>query len=217
MRYRFITVGAEEPADCSRLAAGQDDRTLVSDFKRTGSPRSFEVLFDRYAKRLHAIACRLYRNADLAEECVQETFRRAIQQIHRFGEDDRDHDFWAWLVTIAKDVYLSELRHKNARAKYVQSKASMEVLKTPITQDQQAMISELLYFIRALPREYRVCYLLLFVNGCTYEEITKITGYTYGQVRTFIQSARRHVDRKFKKRAVPEQAFVDHATMRTAS
>jgi RNA polymerase sigma-70 factor, ECF subfamily len=212
MRYRSFTTGAEETADCSAV-----DETLISDFKRTGSPRPFEILFGRYAKRLHSVAWHLYRNPDSAEECVQETFRRAIQQIHRFGEAGRDHNFWAWLVTIARDVYLSELRHEKTRAKYLESKASMEVLRTPITQDQQAMISELLRLIRAMPRPYRICYLLLFVDGCTYEEIARITGYNHGQVRTFIQSARRHVNRKFRNSGVSEQAFVKNAGVRLHS
>src|SRR5258708_6084423 len=132
--------GAHRHTDSSQLAVDQDDRTLVSEFKRTGAPWPFEVLFDRYAKRVYSIAWKLYRNADQAEDCVQETFRRAIQQIHRFGEDDREHNFWAWLVTIARDVCLSELRRRQTRAKYAQRKAWIESPRAPITQDQLAMI-----------------------------------------------------------------------------
>src|SRR6266700_4206535 len=99
---------------------GQDDRALVAEFKRTRAAGPFEILFDRYGKRLYGVAWQLYRNADLAEECVQETFRCAIQQIHRFGEGDREHNFWAWLSTIARDLCISDLRRRRTRMKHAE-------------------------------------------------------------------------------------------------
>ena len=48
-----------------------------------------------------------------------------------------------------------------------------------------------------MPEQYRICYLLLFVEGCTYREITIITGYTQEQVKTFSQTARRRIHRRF--------------------
>ena len=76
------------------------------------------MLFDRHGRRLYRVACRLYRSVDLAEDCVQETFRRAIQQIDGFDELDRDSSFWAWLVTIGKDVCLSEWRRKQSENRH---------------------------------------------------------------------------------------------------
>jgi RNA polymerase sigma-70 factor, ECF subfamily len=185
---------------------GPDDGTLVAEFKRTGAAANFEILFNRYGKRLYGVAWRLYRNADLAEECVQETFRRAIQQIGLFGEGDREHNFWAWLATIARDVCLSDLRRNRTRMKLVEQTARAGAPRPPISQDQRLMISELLDLIRTLPRRYRVCFLLLFVEGCTYEEIAAITGYTREQVRAFVQTARRHVRRRFGLPAVGPQS-----------
>ena len=175
-----------------------DDRALVAEFKRTRCPRSFEVLFDRHGRHLFRVACRLYRSVDLAEDCVQETFRRAIQQIEGFDEVDRESSFWAWLVTIAKDICLSEWRRKQTRIKYAEEAASARTSTVPITQYQQVMIAEIRSTIRTLTTECRICYLLFFVEGYTYKEVSQITGYTHEQVKTFIQTARRHLDRKFR-------------------
>ena len=97
--------------------AGVDDRILISRFKQTKAAQPFEILFERYGKRLYCVAYAIYRDTDLAEDCVQETFRRAIQQIDRFGEGEGEHNFWAWLVTIARDVCLSELRRRQTQMK----------------------------------------------------------------------------------------------------
>jgi RNA polymerase sigma-70 factor (ECF subfamily) len=156
------------------------------------------------------VAWQIYHNADLAEDCVQETFRRAIQQIDRFGEGEREHNFWAWLATIAKDVCLSDLRRRRTRMKHAERSAMARTSRAPM-QDQQIMISELLSLIRVLPPRYRECFLLLFAEGCTYEEIAVITGYTRGQVRAFVQTARRHVRRKFDPASSPVQRPERHA------
>src|SRR3954471_2094036 len=135
---------------------GRDDRLLVAQFKRTGEAAAFEVLFERYGKRLYGVAWQICHNSDLAEDCVQETFRRAIQQIDRFGEGEREHNFWAWLATIAKDVCLSDLRRRRTRMKHAERTAMARTSRAPM-QDQQIMISEMLTLIRALPRRYREC------------------------------------------------------------
>src|SRR6266481_712309 len=50
----------------------------------------FAVLFSRYSKPL------------CTEDCVQETFRRAMEEIDRFDGRGGRSNFWAWLVTIAE-------------------------------------------------------------------------------------------------------------------
>src|SRR6266699_1841628 len=190
-------VGLSVPLSDGKHTEAADDRILVSRFKQTKAAEPFEILFDRYGKRLYCVAYNVYRNADLAEDCVQESFRRAIQQIDRFGEGEGEHNFWAWLVTIARDVCLSELRRRQTQTKYVKRAARGERTRTSISAEQRMMISELISLLRSLPDQNRICYLLLFVEGCTYREITIITGYTQEQVKTFIQTARRRIHRRF--------------------
>jgi RNA polymerase sigma factor (sigma-70 family) len=182
---------------------GVDDRILISRFKQTKAAEPFEILFERYGKRLYCVAYDIYRNTDLAEDCVQETFRRAIQQIDRFGEGEGEHNFWAWLATIARDFCLSDLRRRQTQMKYVERSALADSRRTPISPEQKMMVSELVSFLRSLPEQYRTCYLLFFVEGCTYREITNITGYTQEQVKTYIQTARRRIHHRFRDASNP--------------
>src|SRR5215475_2608336 len=127
---------------CLSDSAESEDRILVAEFRRTRAAEAFETLFERYGKRLYCFAYSFHRRVDLAEDCVQETFRRAIQQIDRFGEKNCEWNFWAWLVTIARDVCLSEWRREQTRMKYAQATASVETTRAALTAEQQVMISE---------------------------------------------------------------------------
>jgi RNA polymerase sigma-70 factor, ECF subfamily len=183
----------------ARESTESDDRTLVVEFRRTRRAEAFEALFERYGKRLYCFAYKFHRRVDLAEDCVQETFRRAIQQIDHFGEKNREWNFWGWLVTIARDVCLSEWRRGQTRMKYAQATASVETTRTALTPEQQVMIAEARKMIRSLPYQWRACYLLFFVEGYTYKEVSRITGYEEKTVKTSIQTAKRHIDRAFRQ------------------
>jgi DNA-directed RNA polymerase specialized sigma24 family protein len=93
-----------------------DDRTAVEAFKRSRDGAGFGVLFDRYSKRFYGLAHAICRNHARSEDFVQETFRRAIEEIDRFDEGDRKSNFWAWMVTIAeRQAIISELREARSR------------------------------------------------------------------------------------------------------
>src|SRR6266566_3084344 len=142
-------VGLSVPLSDGKHAEAADDRTLVSRFKQTKAAQPFEILFDRYGKRLYSVAYKIYGN--VAEDCVQECFRRAIQQIDRFGEGEGEHNFWAWLVTIARDVCLSELRRRQTQTKYLNRAARVERTRTSISAEPRMMISEPISLLRSCP------------------------------------------------------------------
>src|SRR5215471_14896731 len=200
---KVVVFGGARPLSGEKQTEGVDDRILIRRFKQTKAAEPFEILFERYGRRLYCVAYDIYRNTELAEDCVQETFRRAIQQIDRFGEAEGEHNFWAWLVKIAKDICLAELRRRQTQMKYVERSALADGRRTPISPEQKMMVSELVSFLRSLPEQYRTCYLLFFVEGCTYREITNVTGYTQEQVKTYIQTARRHIQRRFSYASNP--------------
>lgn len=60
---------------------------------------SLTAIYDRYSDGLYGYAARLLGNADLAEECVSETFARFLQALHN-GGGPRDH-LKAYLYRIA--------------------------------------------------------------------------------------------------------------------
>ncbi|MBI2482848.1 RNA polymerase sigma factor [Candidatus Uhrbacteria bacterium] len=84
---RSPTTAAEESALCTR--ARQGDRAAV------------RALFDCYAQRLYGYLLHTLRDPQLASDCFQQTWLRAIEQFPRF--EDRGASFGAWLFTIARN------------------------------------------------------------------------------------------------------------------
>ena len=66
-----------------------DDLNAVEAFKRSRDGACIAVLFDRYSKRLYGVAHAICRDHARAEDCVQETFRRGMEEIDRFDERSR--------------------------------------------------------------------------------------------------------------------------------
>ena len=64
-----------------------------------------------------------------------------------------------------------------------------------LSPEQQSMISELRAELYKLAPENRSCF-LLHLDGYSYHEIGKLTGYTKARVRTSIQTAKRHIKRR---------------------
>src|SRR5215831_4798175 len=87
-----------------------DDHSLILDFKNSRKAESFARLFGRYGRRIFALAYAFYRERGQAEDCVQETFLRALIEIDRYDETVPSGNFWAWLQTIARNVCIDELR-----------------------------------------------------------------------------------------------------------
>ena len=117
-----------------------------------------------------------------------------MEEIDRFDERGGKSNFWAWLVTIAEHVCFDEMRRTRTRAAYAKECAPGERPARTLSPEQQAMISELRKAILKPAPEIRVCY-LLHIDGYSYQEIAKLTGFRNQQVKTYIQTAARHIRR----------------------
>lgn len=83
------------------------DRCLVL-AHRSGDPDAFSVIFDRYSPQLLAQARRLLGASGGAEDACQETFRKALEGIGRFGRSG-EWRIGAWLSTILHGVCVDQL------------------------------------------------------------------------------------------------------------
>ena len=171
-----------------------DDHTLIIDFKNSRRPECFAMLFVRYGRRIFALAYAFHRERGQAEDCVQETFLRALVEIDRYDETVPTGNFWGWLQAIARNVCIDELRRSQRRNAFA---VELNFRTGSLTQDQAVMLVELRRQLRLLSPECCRSY-LMSADGYSYKEIMDATGLTYGQVKTSIQTAKRHLIRQFR-------------------
>jgi RNA polymerase sigma-70 factor (ECF subfamily) len=179
-----------------------DDASLARQFKQTRDNRYFAALFDRYQKKVYALCYRVFGSESPAEDAVQETFTRAFEQINNFNEAGLKSNFYAWLCRIARNACFDKVRKIRVRTKH---KADAEVSSAPTVGNDfyhpaevQVWVGEIMDKISKLDDEPRMCFLLFYVEGCTYEEITRITGFGVKDVKNHLRTARRHLERLLK-------------------
>jgi RNA polymerase sigma-70 factor (ECF subfamily) len=99
-------------ADAERQSvAGQDEEaTLVLEAK-CGDGHAFEILIERYQRRILAVARRFTRIREDAEDIVQQSFQKAFVHLHKF---EGKSSFATWLTRIAINEALMFLRRGRA-------------------------------------------------------------------------------------------------------
>ncbi len=100
------------PAVQAARAIDQEDLALIAAISQ-GSTESLEALYDRYAAVVYRMAIRIVKNAELAEDVVQEVFWRVWR---RSGSFERERGRVAqWLFGIAHNLCIDELRRMRSR------------------------------------------------------------------------------------------------------
>ena len=101
---------ADAPSDHELLAAIAE-----------GDRRSFQRLMDRHVRPMLALATRVMRNADDADEVVQEAFLKVWTMAHKW-RSDREAKFSTWLYRVVLNASLDRLR----RARFVAAEEAGE-------------------------------------------------------------------------------------------
>ena len=90
--------GAGSPAD--------SDQKLVARIRR-GDDRAFELLYERYHRRIHAYVLGMVKDHGRAEDVTQEVFLSALR---RMRETEQPLAFKPWLYQIAKNSCIDAFR-----------------------------------------------------------------------------------------------------------
>jgi RNA polymerase sigma-70 factor (ECF subfamily) len=93
-------------ADVQRQSLASQDAALVVAAK-SGDGYAFEILIERYQRRILAVARRFTRIREDAEDIVQQSFQKAFVHLHKF---EGRASFSTWLTRIAINEALMMLR-----------------------------------------------------------------------------------------------------------
>ena len=143
------------------------------------------------AARLYPAAFRMTRNADDAEDLVQETLAKAFAASARFGTGTNLN---AWLHRIMANTFISWYRKRQRGPLLVPAHGtggrvirSHESDGSGSAEDQvvaRLIDDDLVAAMRALPHKNRITVYLADVEGLTYREISDRTGIPVGTVKS---------------------------------
>ena len=134
--------------------------------------------------KLRAFAISLCRNADHAEDLVQEALLHACTNITSFKPGT---NMLAWLFTILRNEFYSQCRRRK-RFENIDDNADGLVSKP--TQVAQAVHHELCAALAKLPPEQRRALILIGASGLSYHDAARICGCPTGTMKSRINRAR---------------------------
>jgi RNA polymerase sigma-70 factor (ECF subfamily) len=128
----------------------------------------FHELYDRYAADVHRFALYLCGDPALADDLTSETFLRAWSSTSPI----REATVKAYLFTIVRHLYLSELRRSSRHAPLTDAIAS-PAPGQDVRFEKGSALDTVLRGLRALPEIERAALLMRTQGGMSYAEIAE--------------------------------------------
>lgn len=156
---------------------------------------SFEALYTACFHKLYRYAFGLSRSYAEAEEIVQETFLRAMQNADKLPENNLD----AWLFRVARNVHISHLR-KRRREIGGESldtvSAGIDIEDRLLNQDQAQQVLRLLH---TLDEPYKEVFTLRALGDVPYHQISLLFGKGESWARVTYHRARLMLTERMNK------------------
>jgi RNA polymerase sigma-70 factor (ECF subfamily) len=137
---------------------------------RAGDSRALESLFRAFEQPVYTLARRICRNAEDAEDVVQETFFEVCRSVGRYRGDG---SIWGWIRTITASKALMRLRRNKYR-----DTDELDDEAAPARREDAALRMDLEAALERLSDLSRAVVWLHDVEGYTHEEIAAMMGRT---------------------------------------
>jgi RNA polymerase sigma-70 factor (ECF subfamily) len=182
------------------------DQQLVERVQR-GDKRAFELLVEKYQRKLARLLSRLIRDPGEVEDVTQEAFIKAYRALPSFRGDSA---FYTWLYRIgintAKNYLVAMGRRAptstEVEAEEAEGQEGGELLRDINTPESLLLTKEIGNTVNAaiesLPEELRSAIQLRELEGMSYEEIAKLMDCPIGTVRSRIFRAREAIAERLK-------------------
>jgi RNA polymerase sigma-70 factor (ECF subfamily) len=171
----------------------------------------FEAMAMPFVDALYNTAYRMARNAQDAEDLVQETYLKAYKYYDKFEEGT---NFKAWLFKILKNTFINSYRKRQQEPPRSDFAAIEESFETQVIDEaggqakdpEQELLEDVLdedvqRALDDLPPDYRMAVILADLEGFSYKEIAEILEVPLGTV----------MSRLYRGRKLMEKAMLEYA------
>ena len=135
---------------------------------------------------LRAFAMSLSGKMDQADDLVQETLLRALNNIDSF---EPGTNMSAWLFTILRNLFRSEYRKRRREVEDAEGRYA-ETLKSHPEQTGRVEFEEFRTALAKLPADQREALILVGASGFSYDDAAAICGCAVGTIKSRVNRAR---------------------------
>lgn len=185
----------------------KSDEQLVAEFN-TGSICAYEELIQRYAGKAYSLAQRLTRNAEDAEEVLQDVFVTVYRKLSKF---EGKSTFSSWLYRVTVNAAFMKLRKRKNHSTMSVEDVLPNILHGALARtapntgegdkvtEQHELSAALEDAIGRLPEEYRPVFILRDVDGLSSREVGKILNISVPAVKSRLHRSRMMLRRRLNK------------------
>ena len=182
---------APREALCSGVtvpAVDSEEAAIIARVQR-GDREAFGALVRRYSARAYAVAYRVMRHSEDAQDLVQDAFVAALDGIASF---DTTRPFGPWLMRIVTYRGINARKSRTVRERHLRvAPVDDGDAAVAATNPERAEIRErFAAALAALPDRQRTVVQLADVDGHTSQEIGRMLGISDGTVRWHLHTAR---------------------------
>lgn len=174
----------------------------------------FEELVASHLQPLSALAWHFTHNTALAQDLVQDTLFKAYRFFYRF---EAGTNFWAWLMTIMRNLYYSQVRKRAREAILVDiehlplgiTPSLVDDPDIPRFEDLAATLPHLItddvfQALDDLPEEYRTTVLLADLLEYSYKDIAATLDCPIGTVMSRLHRGRQMLQPRLRQYALAQ-------------
>lgn len=160
-----------------------------------GNVEAFRDLVMIYQTAVYATAFYYVKNSNIAKEIVQESFINAYKNLHQLRDLTK---FGSWLKEITTRVSFQYVQKKKESSNDIVEERIIPINSEKISGKSFSLsFDEIKFAIQQLPERYRLPVVLKFLEGMTYEEISRFTGESPGEIKGILQRAIKQLQKIF--------------------
>jgi len=168
----------------------QIDAELLQAFRLSNDNQWLGYLLQRYTALLLGVALKYLKSKDQAEDAVQQVFIKVLTHLPK----EEVLNFKGWLYILMRNHCLQHLRDKT----YNTDDSSLVYLSAPENDEeeikwQEHTLQQMMDAIELLNEEQRQSIVLFYLKKQSYEQIIAQTGFTFMQVKSYIQNGKRNL------------------------
>lgn len=154
-------------------------------------------LYRKYCDGMFVVANRFVKNADDAEDVLQDSFIKAFQKIHQYKGEVT---FGAWLKRIVVNKSIDFLKSKKDKVSI--DEQDMQVVAEDDNWNVSAVISidEVRLAIDQLQEKYKYVVLMFLVEGYDHQEIAEVLNISSSACRTRLSRGKNQLKELLKEK-----------------
>lgn len=188
--------------------SAKSDKELVLLIQKNADQRAFEELIIRHETKAYNLALRLTKNAEDAEEVLQDVFTSVYKKIDRF---EGKSAFSSWMYRIVVNASFMKLRKRNQKPTTSMEELSISAQQRVLEDSTSANCKSdswsfnrelrdvLQDAIAKLPEEYRSVYVLRDVDGLSNHEAADMLDLTVPAVKSRLHRARLMLKKRLQR------------------